>query len=54
MLQTCTFRAAEDTALAESIQGVSSDIIQKSINDSIYFRIRARKALNNLVQDPAG
>ncbi|KAL3482845.1 hypothetical protein BJX62DRAFT_250226 [Aspergillus germanicus] len=54
MLQTCAFRAAEDKALVESIQGVSSDIIQKSINDSIYFRICAIKALNNLLQDPAG
>jgi hypothetical protein len=54
MLETCAFRAAKDKARVESIQGVFSDIIQKSINDSIYFRIKAIKALNNLLQDPAG
>ncbi|KAL2850507.1 hypothetical protein BJX68DRAFT_266713 [Aspergillus pseudodeflectus] len=54
MLQTCAFRAAENKALVESIHGVSSNIIQKSINDSIYLHIKARKALNNLRQDPAG
>ncbi|KAL4884604.1 hypothetical protein BJY04DRAFT_232987 [Aspergillus karnatakaensis] len=53
MLQTCAFRAAEDKALVGAIQGTSTDIIQKSIRDSIYYRMNAIKALNESLEDPA-
>ncbi|KAJ5381703.1 uncharacterized protein N7496_004131 [Penicillium cataractarum] len=53
MLQTCAFRAAEDKALVGTIQGISADLIQKSMRDSIYFRMKAIKALNESLQDPA-
>ncbi|KAL2856500.1 hypothetical protein BJY01DRAFT_242838 [Aspergillus pseudoustus] len=52
MLQTCAFRAAEHKALLGSNQGLSPDVIQKSIKDSIYFRLEAIKTLNELLRDP--
>ncbi|KAL2813002.1 hypothetical protein BJX63DRAFT_432290 [Aspergillus granulosus] len=52
ILQACACTAAEHKALLEYNQGVSSDIIQKSIKDSIYLRIEAIKSLNDLLQDP--
>ncbi|KAL4860653.1 hypothetical protein BDV12DRAFT_191576 [Aspergillus spectabilis] len=52
LLQTCAFMAAGHKASLEASQGVSSQVIQKSIKDSIFFRIKAIKALNEVLQDP--
>ncbi|KAL2810611.1 hypothetical protein BJX63DRAFT_310060 [Aspergillus granulosus] len=52
VLQICACRAAEHKALLGYNQGCSSDVIQKSIKDSIYFRLKVIKTLNDLLQDP--
>ncbi|KAL3481542.1 hypothetical protein BJX99DRAFT_243560 [Aspergillus californicus] len=52
LLQTCAFMAAGHKASLEASQGVSSQIIQKSVKDSIYYRIKSIQALNEALQDP--
>jgi hypothetical protein len=52
VLQTCAWRAAENTALLGSSRGLSSDVIQKSIKDSLYYRLSAIKSINESIQDP--
>jgi hypothetical protein len=52
VLQTCAWRAAENTALLGSSRGMPSDVIEKSIKDSLYYRLSAIKSINESIQDP--
>ncbi|KAL3441113.1 hypothetical protein BJX65DRAFT_322609 [Aspergillus insuetus] len=52
VLQTCAWRAAENTAILASSRGMPSDVIQKSIKDSLYYRLSAIKSINESIQDP--
>jgi hypothetical protein len=52
LLQIFVFLAAGHKATLHTRLGFSSEIINESVRDSIRYRIKAIRSLNDLLQDP--